>query len=131
MVVIAIVAILANIALGTYRSYILRANRTEGRMALLGIQVGQEKFFLQNNTYAQNIATVIAAPPAGLGQNLTAGGVTFGRQLHAQFQCRHAQQLHAAGGGHRNADQGHPGLPDLHDQRSGPAHAADSTGCWK
>ena len=49
MVVVGLVAVLGSIAVSTYRSYMLRTNRTEGRMALLATQVGQEKYFLQNN----------------------------------------------------------------------------------
>src|SRR6478736_2197284 len=85
MVVIGVVAVLGSIAVSTYRSYILRTTRTEGRMALLATQVAQEKYFLQNNAYAQDIATVIAAPPAGLGINLTAGGVTNGGNYTVSF----------------------------------------------
>jgi len=64
MVVLAIVAILSTIAVGSYRRYVLRANRTDATSALLRIQVAQEKYFLQNNTYTTNVT---AAPPTGLG----------------------------------------------------------------
>jgi type IV pilus assembly protein PilE len=64
MVVLAIVAILSTIAVGSYRQYVLRANRTDATGALLRIQVAEEKFFLQNNTYTTNVTGL---PPAGLG----------------------------------------------------------------
>ncbi len=64
MVVLAVVAILSTIAVGSYRQYVLRANRTDATGALLRIQVAQEKFFLQNNTYTTNVT---ALPPTGLG----------------------------------------------------------------
>jgi len=64
MIVISVVAILTTIAVTSYRAYVLRASRTEARMALLSIQVAQEKFFLQNNTYTTNVT---ALPPTGLG----------------------------------------------------------------
>ena len=63
MVVVAIVGLLASIATASYRNYVRRATRTEGRSVLLSIQVAQEKFFLQNNQYVQTIAGVTAAPP--------------------------------------------------------------------
>ncbi len=66
MTVIVIVAILGSIAVSSYRSYLLRTNRTEARMALLRIQTAQEKFFLQNNQYADEDA-MEAGPPQGLG----------------------------------------------------------------
>jgi len=64
LTVLVIVAILSSLAVGSYRRYLLRANRTDATAALLRIQVAQEKFFLQNNTYTTNVS---AAPPTGLG----------------------------------------------------------------
>jgi type IV pilus assembly protein PilE len=57
MVVIAVVAILSAIALGAYRQYMLRTNRTDGTMVLLKLQAAEEKYFLQNNTYTANLGT--------------------------------------------------------------------------
>ena len=64
MVVIVVVAILASIATSTYRSYLVRTNRTEARMALLRVQAAQEKYFLQNNEYADDdkLATGLGVP---------------------------------------------------------------------
>lgn len=78
MIVVAIAAILATIATASYKSYALRANRAEARQALLSIQAAQEKYFLQNNTYATALATFVAVPPAGLGVPLDASGNTPG-----------------------------------------------------
>jgi type IV pilus assembly protein PilE len=66
MVVIVVVAILGSLAVSSYRSYLLRANRTEATTALLRVQVAQEKFFLQNNRYADN-DELASSPPGGLG----------------------------------------------------------------
>jgi type IV pilus assembly protein PilE len=131
MVVIAVIALLSNIALATYRSYILRANRTEGRMALLSTQVAQEKFFLQNNSYAQDIATVIAAPPAGLGIGLTAGGVTLGGNYTLSFTAVTANSytLQAVATGPQTKDTAACLTFTINDQ--GQRTPADSTGCWK
>src|SRR2546429_5200969 len=49
MVVLVIVAILSTLAVGSYRRYVLRANRTDATSALLRIQVAEEKFFLQRS----------------------------------------------------------------------------------
>jgi type IV pilus assembly protein PilE len=51
VVVVAIVGMLASIAIPSYRDYVLRSNRTEGRAALLALATAQEKFYLQCNTY--------------------------------------------------------------------------------
>src|SRR5579862_6730540 len=64
LTVIAVVAILSSIAVSSYHNYLLRTNRTDGTTALLRVQVAEEKYFLQNNTYTTDIAD---APPTGLG----------------------------------------------------------------
>lgn len=67
MVVVVIVAILAAIAVPSYRAYTLRAQRTDATVALLRIASAQEKFYVQNNRYANGATELAAAPPAGLG----------------------------------------------------------------
>jgi type IV pilus assembly protein PilE len=64
MVVVAIVALLATIAVPSYRQFLLRSHRAEAKSALLNLAAAQEKFYLQNNTYTTDLTT---APPAGLG----------------------------------------------------------------
>lgn len=66
LTVVVIVGILAAIAVPSYRSYLLRAQRSDATAALLRLHAAQEKFYLQNNRYAQ-AAELAAAPPAGLG----------------------------------------------------------------
>lgn len=73
MTVIVVVAILGAIAVASYRSYLVRSNRTEARLSLLRIQAAQEKYFLQNNRYATN-DELDDAPPAGLGVPTTSPG---------------------------------------------------------
>lgn len=85
MVTVAVVAILAGISVSSYRRYAMRANRTEARIALLAIQTGQEKWYLQNNQYAQALATLVAAPPAGLGIPIDATGLTTGGHYQVSF----------------------------------------------
>ena len=68
MTVMVIVAILASIAIPSYRSYLVRSNRADAKSALMQVQAAQEKFYLQNNAYTNNVA---GAPPAGLGLSAT------------------------------------------------------------
>ena len=56
MVVVVVIAILAMIAVPSYRQYSIRAQRTEAKTALLQIATNQERFYLQNNTYTNNLA---------------------------------------------------------------------------
>jgi type IV pilus assembly protein PilE len=63
---VAIVAILGAIAVPAYRNYMIRANRSEAKELLLQLQTAQEKFYLDNNAYTNN---VVGAPPGGLGMS--------------------------------------------------------------
>lgn len=51
MVVVVVLAIIASIAVPSYRNYVIRAQRSDATAALLRARTAQEKFFLQNNTY--------------------------------------------------------------------------------
>jgi len=66
MIVVVIVAILASVAIPSYRNYVMRSQRSDAKEALLRLATAQEKFFLQNNRYAINDERD-DAPPAGLG----------------------------------------------------------------
>ena len=123
MVVLAVFAVLSVMAVNSYRRYTLRATRTEGRLALLAIQVAEEKYFLQNSQYAQDIATVIAAPGRAGHRQHRCLGRDHWRELHHQFCGSDGDDLYPAGGRHGQPDQGHGRLPDLHHQRPGCAHA--------
>ena len=132
MVVIAIVAILSSIAVGAYRNYVMRATRTEARMALLAIQVAQEKFFLQNNQYAQNLATVTAAPPAGLGiSSIDAAGLTSAGNYTLSFAAAtpNTYRLQAVATGPQTHDTAACLTFSIDEQ--GARTPADSSGCWR
>jgi type IV pilus assembly protein PilE len=51
LVVLTIVGVLAGIALPTFRSRMLAANRSDAREALLALATAQEKFYLTCNRY--------------------------------------------------------------------------------
>jgi type IV pilus assembly protein PilE len=55
MTVVIIVGILASIAVPSYRSYLLRSQRTDARTALLRIQSAQEKYLVQNGKYTEDL----------------------------------------------------------------------------
>jgi len=77
MVVVAIVAILSSLAVGSYRRYVLRANRTDATSALLRIQVAEEKFFLQNNAYTTDVSATalnVGSPTPNGFYNLAVAG---------------------------------------------------------
>jgi type IV pilus assembly protein PilE len=64
LVVIVILGILSAIAVPSYRQYLVRSQRAEAKIALLQLQTAQEKFYLQNNEYTDDVTT---ASPTGLG----------------------------------------------------------------
>ena len=55
----------------SYRSYLLRAQRTDAKTSLLQVQSAEEKFYLQNNSYLTDTTKLATAPPAGLGLSPT------------------------------------------------------------
>jgi len=66
LTVVVVMGILAAIAIPSYRSYLIRAQRSDATAALLRIAAAQEKFYLQNNRYATS-DEIAKGPPAGLG----------------------------------------------------------------
>ena len=73
MVVLVIAAILMGIAVPAYRQYVIRADRADATSALLRMASNQERFYIQNNTYA-SAGQMATAPPAGLGISGTERG---------------------------------------------------------
>lgn len=61
MVVVAIVAILAAIALPAYQDYVMRSRRADAQAVLQAAQLAQEKFRLNNTSYAATADIVLAA----------------------------------------------------------------------
>jgi len=51
MLVVVIIGILASIAYPSYRDYVLRAKRSEGKAALLKVQLAQEKYRANHINY--------------------------------------------------------------------------------
>lgn len=60
MAVVVVIGVLGAIAIPSYRQYVMRAQRTEAKTALLQLQTNQERFYLTNRTYG-TVAQLIAA----------------------------------------------------------------------
>jgi type IV pilus assembly protein PilE len=67
MITLLVVAILASIAVPSYRQYVLRSHRVEAKATLLNVATEQEKFYLQRNRYANDNELVAAKADGGLG----------------------------------------------------------------
>jgi type IV pilus assembly protein PilE len=55
MIVVVIVSILAAVAYPNYQEFTARAKRNEARAALLRLATNQERFYLNNNTFTQDL----------------------------------------------------------------------------
>ena len=64
LTVVVVVAVLASIAVPSYRRYLLRAQRSDATTALLRLQSAEEKFFLQYGAYTTDLTS---NAPTGLG----------------------------------------------------------------
>lgn len=71
MIVVAIVAILAAVALPSYRDYVLRGQIPEATSELAARQVRAEQYFQDNRTYENVGAVVNPACVAATGQHFT------------------------------------------------------------
>jgi type IV pilus assembly protein PilE len=78
LVAILIVGILVGIAIPAYRSYVVRATRTEAKQALLARASDLERCFTRNNTYVNAAATPcgVVLPYAGANYKIQAQSIT-------------------------------------------------------
>ena len=58
MIVVVVISILGVIAVPSYRDYMQRAQRVDATATLLRVAANQERFYLQNNTYTNNLVAV-------------------------------------------------------------------------
>jgi type IV pilus assembly protein PilE len=61
-----VIAILVAVAIPSYRSYLIRTQRSDAKTALLTLRAAQEKFYLQNNRYTDEITEDTDAGGLGL-----------------------------------------------------------------
>lgn len=112
MIVVAIVAILAAIAVPSYRRYVVRANRADAQRALLDLAGREERFYYGANRYAKNLGelsatatlagsnyTVSLDPAPATSTDFTVVATPVGNQLRDDAECqslslnRQGQQL--------------------------------------
>ena len=79
MITVAIIAILAGIALPSYRDSVAKGHRAEARAVLLEASQWMERFFSENYRYDQNSAGTLvnAAMPANLRMSPKQGGAVY------------------------------------------------------
>ena len=70
IVAVVIVAILATIAIPSYREYVIRSQRRAAQAAMMEIANQQHQYFVANRAYATNALLGYALPP-GVAENYT------------------------------------------------------------
>ena len=66
MITVAIVAILAAVALPSYREHVRKSRRAEAQAYLMAVASRQQQFLLDTRRYAPDITTIGLAPPANV-----------------------------------------------------------------
>ncbi len=130
MIVVAVVGILSAIATASYRSYLIRTNRSDATSQLLRIQVGEEKYFLQNGAYVTDSATMATASNAGgLGVSTPTLAGYYALSVAPRLAGNTSTYLATATAiGSQLADSATCRTFTIDDQ--GGRTPADSTGCW-
>lgn len=132
MIVIVVLATLSTIAVSSYRRYAIRANRTEATTTLLRIQVAQEKFFLQNNAYADGLAGLTDAPPAGLGIGVSSSdGATPNGYYVIGLDSPDATHYTATATAHAGQTEDKADCQTFTINEQAARTPDESTGCWK
>lgn len=69
MIVVAVVAILSAIAYPTYQEHVRRSNRSAAQAFMLDAAARQQQRLIDLRSYAPDLATLRAAPPADVAQH--------------------------------------------------------------
>jgi len=131
MVVIVVISILASIAVPSYRSYLLRAQRTEGTGALLQIQQAQEKYFLQNNRYATNPELILTPANGGLGLTNVTPNNRYNVDLFNITATTYTARATTRAGGGQTDDNAHCQIFTIDQQGARTSTPDPITTCWK
>jgi len=96
MIVIAIIALLAAVALPSYRDYIRQANRGDAKAELMRLSQEQEKWRANNTTYGTlanlgggaTLANYALTVPTNTGTAFTITATATGDQLTGDTSCK-------------------------------------------
>lgn len=83
MIVVVVVAILAAIAIPSYRAYVIRANRSDAKAALMAAAGALERCFTRFNSYALADGCAVVFPAVSPDQNYS---ITAPTQTATTFQ---------------------------------------------
>jgi type IV pilus assembly protein PilE len=69
MIAVIIVAILASVAIPSYRSYLVKANRSAAESYIMSVANKQEQYMLDARAYATTLAALGTSPPTEVSAN--------------------------------------------------------------
>jgi type IV pilus assembly protein PilE len=128
LVAMVVLAILASLAISSYRSYTLRANRTDATTTILRISMAEEKYYLQNSQYTTDL---VSAAPVGLGIGATSplGYYTLTVTAGTTGSIATSWKVTATATGTQLQDVA--ACQTMSIDGDGTRTPADSSGCWK
>lgn len=128
MMTVVVIAILATIAIASYRSSVLRAHRTDASTTLLRVSMAEEKYFLQNSQYTADLAS---AAPTGLGIGATSplGYYTLAVIAGSTGALATSWKVTASAIGDQLRDL--PACLSMSIDDQGTRSPNDASGCWK
>lgn len=134
MVVVVIISILMSVAVPSYRQYTMRANRAEAHTMLLMGAANQERWYLNNNTYATN-AQLTQDPPLGLGMRATSEKGYYDLQITASDATGFTMVATAQAGQADDSDCDTLAIDERGRRYAGPGPAMDDASndlekCW-
>lgn len=132
LVSLVIIGILVSVAVPSYRQYAIRANRADAHTALMQLAANQERFYLQNNTYATD-AQLDQAPPNGLGMQTTTANDYYDIRINSSDATGFIAQATAKGGQADDTDCDVFAIDERGFRYGGPGPAITGTNdpaCW-
>lgn len=142
MIVVAVVAILAAVALPSYRESVARGNRAEARAALLQAAQWMERHYTENNNYAEFVngdAVTTADVPNSMTKTPTDGTARYNLEMTLDPEKPQIFMLKMVRTGSQVSDRcgdftlNHLGVKSLEaDTYTGFASLTEATqACWK
>jgi type IV pilus assembly protein PilE len=86
MITVAIIAILAAVALPSYRQYVIRGNRTAAEAEMMNIANMEQQYLLANRSYTNSLSALSYSAPGSVSTNYTftdTGNVSLASYLDA------------------------------------------------
>lgn len=119
MIAVAVIAILATIALPSYRQYVLEARRGDGQTALQRIQLAQEKWRTNHDSFTTTLSD--------LGQNATSDESHYSLSITAASATGYTATATAQGAQAQDSACATLSIT----LTNGVSLSTGPTGCWK